>query len=340
MFLKGILGLKYRIVISILIGWAFLYVIIFYRELCRLDILKTHSGLFTKVKSRHKKSIIISLDKTANCSALDPDIILYNRIFKTGSTSMLKWFKSFENITRFHLEFATTEQWYNPKKKRVFPGIIVRHAKTMFSNHEIKRYIFIAHFYFRSRIKVPYQYIYINQVRDPVRRVISHFFYTHRSKNRPKRRLREMRRNGHLKESFEHCLQQQHEGCERNLMTRFFCGKHWYCKGGTTRALQRAKSNIVRYYASVGLLEHLDVYKKILHKRLPGFVPHNATESVFKVKVNPRYNSSEVSERTINKIRKLNAADIKLYEFIQKRFWRQAKTCGIHLNPTYPVQPK
>ncbi|XP_028518590.1 heparan sulfate 2-O-sulfotransferase 1-like [Exaiptasia diaphana] len=337
MLLQGILGLKYRFVVSILVGWAIVYVIIFYRELCRLDILKANNVFFTRVKSRHKKSVIISLDRTANCSALNPDILLYNRIFKTGSTSMRKWFTSFQHNRQFHLEFATTEQWYDHKKKHVFPGIIARHAKTMLSKAEVKRYIFMAHFYFRSRIKVPYQYIYINQVRDPVRRVISHFFYMHRSKNRPKRRLREMRRNGHLKETFEQCLKLQHEGCERNVMTRFFCGKHSYCKGGSTRALQRAKSNIVRHYASVGLLEHLDVYKQILHKRLPGFVPHNAMQYVFKVKVNPRYNSSEVSENTLNEIRKLNAADIKLYDFIQKRFWRQAKACGIYTNSTISV---
>jgi len=230
---------------------------------------------------------------------------------------------------KFYLEFATTEDWYDTGKSHVYPAIIARHAKRIFSIPNVKHYIFVAHFYFRSWINVPYTYTYINQVRDPVKRVISHFYYMHRSKKRPRRRIREMRRSGHSNETLEECLRLQRKGCERNIMTRFFCGKHSYCKSGNAKALRRAQINISQHYASVGLLEHLHIYLQILHKIIPSFVPITASQSVFKAKVNPSYNSTEVSEKTLDYIRKLNSADVKLYKFLQRRFWKQAKACGV-----------
>lgn len=334
MIFKSLLEVRLRYFISLILGWTVLYLVISYRQICTDDSDCTEGQSSTSEHSITKRNIH-QFEKTIACSALNPDIILYNRIFKTGSTSMTNWFDSFSDDMDFYLELSTTEDWYDPLRRHLFPAIIWRHANTILSNPEVKKYVFVAHFYFRSRIKVPYQYSYINQVRDPVKRVISHYYYTHKSKNRPRRKLREIRRSGHQKESLETCIQHEHEGCKRNVMTRFFCGKHSYCKNGTSRALERAKSNIIRYYASVGLLKHLDVYKQILHKRFPTFVPYKSTESEFKAKVNPLYNSSEVSEETIAKIRKLNTADIKLYKFIEKRFWKQAKACGIDVNADF-----
>lgn len=331
MLLRTILGLKTRHFLILLLGWASLYLTINYtttllyncstHSRCRQN--EDHSEVFELSKRN-----ILTFDKGADCSALKPDIILYNRIFKTGSTSISNWLDSFSEDMDFYLELSTTEDWYDPLRRHLFPAIIWRHANTVLSQ-QFNKYVFVAHFYFGSRLKVPYNYTYINQVRDPVKRVISHYFYTHRSKDRPRKKLRKMRRSGYRKESLETCLQLEHEGCQRNVMTRFFCGRHPYCKTGNTKALERAKSNIVRHYASVGLLEHLSVYKQILHKRFPTYVPFNATRLEFKDKTNPIYNSSGVSEKTIARIRKLNSADIKLYSFIEKRFWKQAKACGI-----------
>ena len=112
-------------------------------------------------------------------------------------------------------------------------------------------------------------------------------------------------------------------------MTRFFCGKHSYCHRGNGRALRKAMNNIKRYYATVGLLENYDVYLQILNKRLPKFFPKIPSEDISKFKYNSEYKFDDIPRDLIRDITRANWADVKLYSFLKKRFWQQAKTCGI-----------
>lgn len=187
---------------------------------------------------------------------------------------------------------------------------------------------FVAHFYFRRKLNLPQAHTYINQVRDPVRRLVSHYHYM-RSNLRPAHRIKEFRASGEQDESLEKCFRLQHKGCQNNVMTRFFCGKHSYCHRGNGRALRKAMSNIKRYYATVGLLENYDVYLQILNKRLPKFFPKIPLEDISKFKYNSEYKFDDISRNLIRDITRANWADVKLYSFLKKRFWQQAKTCGI-----------
>ena len=155
---------------------------------------------------------------------------------------------------------------------------------------------------------------------------MSHYHYM-RSMNRPRYRIREFLASGEKEESLEQCFRRQHKGCKNNVMTRFFCGRHSYCRRGNSRALHKAMRNIKRYYATVGLLEHYEVYLKILYKRLPKFFPRVSSHDIGKY--NPKYNFDDVPEDLIGEITRANWADIKLYAFVEKRFWKQAKACGI-----------
>ena len=75
-----------------------------------------------------------------------------------------------------------------------------------------------------------------------------------------------------MAETIEQCFENQHQGCRYNVMTRFFCGPEPYCKTGSNETLAKAKENILRHYAVVGLLEHFDLYLKILNKRFSLFL--------------------------------------------------------------------
>ncbi|XP_032240182.2 uronyl 2-sulfotransferase isoform X2 [Nematostella vectensis] len=278
--------------------------------------------------STKTKRTILTFKDAPECTAIHPTVLLYNRIFKTGSTSMTCIINSVKHSMNFAMDFATTEDWYDKRRKPLYPNLLTRHARRALTQTNHTRFVFIAHFYFRSRLKrLHYSHTYINQVRDPVRRVISHYFYLHRSQERPLNRIRKMKKSGFINETLEECLAKQHPGCESNLMTRFFCGKHSFCRSGSNKALSKAKHNISRYYASVGLLEHFSLYLRVLNKRLPEFV--SVVDNLQAKKVNRFYNESKISKKTIQVIRKMNSADIKLYEYIQKRFWRQVKACGL-----------
>merc|ERR1712043_18825 len=114
----------------------------------------------------------------------------------------------------------------------------------------------------------------------------------------------EMKRAGLWNETLLDCVMKEHRGCESNVMTRFFCGVKPFCKTGSKRALNLAKSNIRRYYAAIGLQENLNLFLEILKKRLPFFfeVPFNITLPHVKYNSDNMYN--RVSESTLDIIRK------------------------------------
>ena len=194
----------------------------------------------------------------------------------------------------------------------------------------IRRQIFFnAHFYFRNDLKLQRTHTYINQVREPVARYISHYAYMHNARHRPQRRIQKMIKSGEWNDTIEECFEKEGQGCKHNIMTRFFCGPASFCKNNPKKALERAQENIVKYYAVVGLLEHFDITLKILQKRLPSFLPVIPRNPSFRENQASRTNANTVSDEMISRIKKANWADIELYNFLKNLFWRQVKACGI-----------
>ena len=227
------------------------------------------------------------------------------------------------NLSNISCLQGTTEDWYDKGESGPYPGLIIRKANKKLLKHP--RMAFVAHFYFRSNLNLPQAHTYINQVRDPIRRLVSHYHYM-RSTNRPTDRIKEFLNSGERNESLKQCFGRQHKGCRNNVMTRFFCGRHSYCLRGNWRSLQKAKHNIKRYYAAVGLLEHYEVYLQILYRRLPKFFREVSSYDIGKY--NPTYSFDNVPKDLISEITKANWADARLYSFVKKRFWQQAKVCG------------
>jgi len=62
-------------------------------------------------------------------------------------------------------------------------------------------------------------YTYVNIFREPVTRVISHYFYMRNEKMRPKFRVQELKDSGQWNETLLDCARNQHRGCEDNVMT-------------------------------------------------------------------------------------------------------------------------
>ena len=186
-----------------------------------------------------------------------------------------------------------------------------------------------AHFYFRDNLKIQRTHTYINQVREPVSRYISHYSYMHNTRHRPAWRINKMIRNGELNETIQQCFERESQGCKKNLMTRFFCGPEKFCKNDGRRALKRAKENILKHYAVVGLLEHFHLTLKVLQRRLPYFLPVFPRNSDVKMNQAVKRSSNFVSEEIMLRIKQANWADVELYDFVKQLFWRQVKACGV-----------
>lgn len=221
---------------------------------------------------------------------------------------------------------GTTEDWYETGESHPYPSLINRKARQKLQVYP--RVAFVGHFYFRRKLHIPQAHTYINQVRDPVRRVVSHYYYL-RSSIRPRRRIKKFLKSKARSETLEECFKLQHQGCQNNVMTRFFCGKSPFCKTGSRRALEKAKYNIKHFYASVGVLEAYTAYLQVLHKRLPKFFPEIPVSQIRKFKYNPKYSFDEISRKTLREIAKANWADVELYSFIKDRFLQQARICGL-----------
>ena len=136
-------------------------------------------------------------------------------------------------------------------------------------------------------------------------------------------------KSGEINDTLAECFEKQGQGCKTNVMTRFFCGPDVFCKSGSKRAFEKAKQSILKHYLVVGLSEHLNLYLKVLHTRLPFFFPFVPNVAHFRMKLGEKFNSSSVPAELIEKIKQANKADVELYQFIEQLFWRQVRACGI-----------
>jgi len=255
------------------------------------------------------------------CEPIYPKVILYNRIFKTGSSSIENYVFQIANQSNFAVYRGTTENWYNNDDQYPYPELIEYQSKKNDTS------AFIAHFYFRKYFDIDKSFTYINILRHPVSRIISHYNYMREETLRPKYRIKELKESGYWNESIMNCIINQHKGCEDNVMIRFLCGTNSYCKTGSKKALKRAKFNMNRYYTSIGIYENLPLTLRLLKKRLPTFFTSlNKSAMLNKVKVNT-HKPKSYNTTIKNFILKRNRADMKLYKYALKRFNEEIRAC-------------
>ncbi|XP_078384454.1 uronyl 2-sulfotransferase-like isoform X2 [Oculina patagonica] len=263
----------------------------------------------------------------ASCKPISPDVVLYNRVYKTGSESAGAIFRFVGSLMDYEYSRQTTEDFYDRGISEPYPMIIERKVK-----YTKQPLLFNAHFYFRNNLKIHRTHTYVNQIREPVARYISHYAYM-RTQNRPVKRVNEMIRSGEFNETIEECFEKQGQGCKHNVMTRFFCGTEEFCRNDPQKALARAKENILSHYAVVGLLEYFHLTLQITQRRLPYFLPVVPIDPEdLRLNETKKKNSTSVSEEMIEKIKRANWADVELYEFVKQIFWKQAQACGLSVD--------
>ena len=291
---------------------------------------KSNSTTSTEQPLSHKKKVrsgngLLVFDQLS-CHPIRVQLLLYNRIFKTGSSTLENHLVQLSSLNNFFVQKMTTEDWYSDGDSYPYPESI-----EYIANKRDKQYTaFTAHFYFRKNLDVDLRHTYINVLREPVQRVVSHYFYMRNTKLRPPERITELKEEGRWNESLTACVTKQRKECEDNVMTAFFCGPMRYCKQGTAKALHKAKANMQRYYAAIGLTERLSELLEVLKIRIPMFFYNKEknlmlTETLKKSHLKNYLES--VPERDIELIRSRNQADIVLYEFAKQIFEQQLHQC-------------
>lgn len=147
---------------------------------------------------------------------------------------------------------------------------------------------------------------YFTMMRNPIERVISHYYYVKRTANNP---LNELAKRSTLEDWITRCgLIEMNNGQTRRLSGYNDPEELSEC---SEERLNQAKCTIQQQFSLVGITERFDESSRLL-KQLFNW----PIESVRPTNVSPhRPNIKEIPTQTIQLIKKFNALDIELYEY-------------------------
>jgi len=247
--------------------------------------------------------------------------IFYNRVPKCGSRAVLSVLGSlaqnnnftFVSLPKVHGNYdihdnSARENFTLMFEKIAEPFLVSQHVNYI----NFKRYNLLNP-------------LYINVIRDPVERAISHYYYklygsggTVTNITHPEKVM-----------TLDECISQQGSACRyvQNIVLPFFCGHAPFCRERSGETLARAKSVIRSQYMVVGLTEDLPAFMDVLETMMPRIfhnapVVYNKTREdlLGKFKTTKRY---EVSEKTRKILLNNMATEYNLYKFVKQRFYDQ-----------------
>ena len=244
------------------------------------------------------------------------------RLPKCASTSFVDLLRKLSKLSTFHLEFNPSGA-YNWKDDEMYSV-----ARQCISRLRLNQNIVYArHFYFVDftsyKIKI---FSYVTMIRDPIARVVSSYLYYHFSS---KKNIQKILNQDHKNESLSTCVRQQHEGCQHNLVTKYFCGHDHWCQNGDKRALETAKNNLKNHFAVVGIMEEMKLSINLMKRILPQFFAAAGMGDLTLSSLNKNAKTTSLTEQEKMDIATANSADLELYAYAVELLHHQASSCGI-----------
>lgn len=179
--------------------------------------------------------------------------------------------------------------------------------------------IVMGHLYFGAHTFLSSPSTYITMLRDPVDRVISHYYFVRRD---PSHYLYDSARKLSLKEYVESCNRQE----PNNDQTRLLAGKRDESRFGicSDEMLDIAKGHLADYFTVVGITEEFDrsliLMKRNLGWRNPFYINQNVSQN--------RPRKEGIPFETLRVIQAYNELDIELYRFARDLFESQIRSQG------------
>jgi len=220
--------------------------------------------------------------------------IIFLHIPKTGGRSLqnilLRKYSSDEVVVNAHNKLDEIADWSEERKRNI-------------------RYL-QGHFIYGAHRILPQECNYITILREPVDRVISHYYFIKRSTSHPLNRV----------------VQEQKIGLEgyvtsgvcdevSNDQTRLIAGVSRDSSVNTDNMLKMAKENIDSKFIMAGLVEQFDQTLMLLKRKL-------GLRNIFygiRNQTIGRPLKEQLPERTLELISERNYADIALYDYAKER---------------------
>lgn len=262
------------------------------------------------------------------CSVQEAKVVIFVRLPKCASTSFVNILKRLSKTGDQHRQIKLSfdpsgaSDWNTETMTKVAKLIKIESESSQL------QYVYARHFYYVDFTQFNlWNFTYITIVRDPVSRFISSFLYYHYSSRLHIKAILDPK---HRNESLKTCLDLGHEGCQLNLMTKYFCGHEKpLCKKGSIKAYQRAKENIDKHFSIIGVMEEMSLSYKLMKHLLPKHF-YNLNPDVDSLLVqNKNEREMNIPQSLREEIEEKNKYDLMLYYYIREKLYVQARVCSI-----------
>ncbi|CAH1797902.1 unnamed protein product [Owenia fusiformis] len=278
----------------------------------------------------------------------DKALIIYSEMPKCGSGTFVR---ILSDVCKYSKHYRTKYTWPTPSP---FELQSVESKQKYISSKilPLRPYIFMGHLSFMDFTELGYkQPLYIDIVRDPVERWISLYYYKRVAPFHIKRlKLTQKEKSqtieyciknwisltgclGRSVKATAECLKTEpYKGCkDEKIVSRYpiwFSGQYI---NPSLVSLQRAKTNIEKYYTFIGITEHFDETLKAIETILPSFT--NELTRIYKTVENGNVGHNKVrpSDESIAVMKELLSDDYELYGFIRQRFYKHLNCLAINI---------
>jgi len=275
------------------------------------------------------------------------ETLFFNRVPKVGSQTTMELMKSLSKRNNFH---------YHKDRTQKVETIKLSNSEEKWLSNLLDFFsppsVYVKHVCFvnftKYNLPMP---IYVNMVRDPVERVISWYYYVRAPWYFVERKRAfpdlPLPNSNWLRKDYETCVRrgdkecQYPEGDEREdfgQLTEFFCGQEDECTGFNTEiAMRKAKENVERHYAVVGVLEELNKTLTVLEHYVPRFFK-GALDVYWKEinvfsKINRNIYKPPVLEEVKDIVRKNFTRELEFFDFCKQRLHKQYLALNLDNKP-------
>ncbi|CAH1798040.1 unnamed protein product [Owenia fusiformis] len=278
----------------------------------------------------------------------DKALIIYSEMPKCGSGTFVR---ILSDVCKYSKHYRTKYTWPTPSPVEL-QSVESKQKYVSSKILPLRPYIFMGHLSFLDFIELGNkQPLYIDIVRDPVERWISLYYYKRVSPFHIKRlNLTRKERNRTMDNcmkiwiSLTGCLGRSIKATADCLKTKPYMGckdekivssyPTWFSGqyiNSSLMSLQRAKTNIEKYYTFIGITEHFEETLKAMETILPSFT--NEFTRMFKTTRNQNVGHNKVrpSDDNIDVIKELLSDDYELYGFIRQRFYKHINCLAINI---------